>query len=190
MFFLGGREGAAARAAEVMCRAHPGLQVAGVDRPPFGFERDRSECARIDAALTAARPDILLVGLGSPKQEKWADRNSERLGIPVTMGVGITFEYTAGMVQRAPRWMQRVGLEWMFRLAMEPGRLWRRYLLNDPSFSGTCSNSGSAARGNREGARPLSNFGCSRAAGVVLGGPNGRASRRRQVVSFAAVNGS
>ncbi len=134
MFFLGGREGAAAKAAEAMYREHPGLQGVGVYCPPFGFERDTSECARIDAALTAARPDILLVGLGSPKQEKWADRNSERLGIPVTMGVGITFEYAAGMVQRAPRWMQRVGLEWMFRLAMEPGRLWRRYLLHDPKF--------------------------------------------------------
>ena len=93
MFFLGGREGAAAKAAEAMYREHPGLQGVGVYCPPFGFERDTSECARIDAALTAARPDILLVGLGSPKQEKWADRNSERLGIPVTMGVGITFEY-------------------------------------------------------------------------------------------------
>jgi N-acetylglucosaminyldiphosphoundecaprenol N-acetyl-beta-D-mannosaminyltransferase len=134
MFFLGGREGAAAGAAEVMCRAHPGLQVVGVYCPPFGFERSESESARIDAALTSARPDILLIGLGSPKQEKWADRNAARLGIPVAMGVGISFEYTAGMVQRAPVWMQRVGLEWMFRLAMEPARLWRRYLLNDPKF--------------------------------------------------------
>lgn len=134
MFFLGGREGAAARAAEIVCRRHPGLQVVGVHCPPFGFERDPGECARIDAAIAQARPDILLVGLGSPKQEKWAARNSERLAIPVTIGVGITFEYTAGMVRRAPAWMQRVGLEWSYRLAMEPVRLWRRYLVNDPKF--------------------------------------------------------
>jgi N-acetylglucosaminyldiphosphoundecaprenol N-acetyl-beta-D-mannosaminyltransferase len=84
--------------------------------------------------LTESQPDILLLGLGAPKQEKWAARNSPRLGIPVTVGIGITFEYTAGVVRRAPVWMQRVGLEWLFRLLMEPGRLWRRYLLSDPKF--------------------------------------------------------
>jgi len=133
VFFLGGRAGAAARAAEIMCRRYPALQV-GVYCPPFGFERDPVESARIDEALVRARPDILFVGLGAPKQEKWASRNSERLGIPVTIGVGITFEYTAGIVRRAPMWMQRLGLEWSYRLAMEPARLWRRYLLKDPKF--------------------------------------------------------
>jgi len=134
VFFLGGREGAAMRAAEVVRRRYPGLRVVGVYSPPFGFERDHGEGARIDAMLTEARPDLLLLGLGSPKQEKWAARNSSRLGIPVTMGIGITFEYTAGMVRRAPAWMQTVGLEWFFRLLMEPGRLWRRYLVDDPRF--------------------------------------------------------
>jgi N-acetylglucosaminyldiphosphoundecaprenol N-acetyl-beta-D-mannosaminyltransferase len=134
VFFMGGREGAAEAAAERMRRAHPGLQVVGVHSPPFGFESDASEGARIDAILAEARPDVLFLGLGSPKQEKWSARNSERLGIPVTVGVGVTFEYTAGMVRRAPVWMQRVGLEWLFRLCMEPGRLWMRYLVNDPKF--------------------------------------------------------
>lgn len=134
VFFLGGREGAALRAAEIVRRRHPGLQVVGVYSPPLGFERDDAEGARIDAMLTEARPDLLLLGLGSPKQEKWSARNSSRLGIPVTMGIGITFEYTAGMVRRAPVWMQRLGLEWFFRLLMEPSRLWRRYLVDDPRF--------------------------------------------------------
>jgi N-acetylglucosaminyldiphosphoundecaprenol N-acetyl-beta-D-mannosaminyltransferase len=134
VFFMGGREGAAVVAAQLMRLEHPGLQIVGVYSPPFGFERDAAESARIDVMLTEARPDLLLLGLGAPKQEKWAARNSARLGIPVTVGVGITFEYTAGMVQRAPVWMQRVGLEWLFRLLMEPGRLWRRYLINDPKF--------------------------------------------------------
>jgi len=134
VFFMGGRQGAAIAASEVMRRAHPGLQVVGVYAPPFGFERDAAESARIDSMLTEARPDILFLGLGAPKQEKWAARNSSRLGIPITVGIGITFEYTAGVVRRAPVWMQRVGLEWLFRLLMEPGRLWRRYLLSDPKF--------------------------------------------------------
>lgn len=134
VFFMGGREGAAAAAAERMKQEHPKLQIVGLYSPPFGFERDPAETKRIDAMLTEARPDVLLVGLGSPKQEKWAARNSTRLGIPLTMGIGISFEYTAGMVRRAPVWMQRAGLEWLFRLVMEPGRLWRRYLVNDPKF--------------------------------------------------------
>jgi N-acetylglucosaminyldiphosphoundecaprenol N-acetyl-beta-D-mannosaminyltransferase len=134
MFFMGGREGAADAAAGLMRLEYPGLQVVGVYSPPFGFEHDAVENARIDALLTAAKPDLLLVGLGSPKQEKWAARNSLRLGIPVAVGVGVTFEYTAGIVRRAPVWMQRVGLDWLFRLLMEPARLWRRYLLNDPKF--------------------------------------------------------
>jgi N-acetylglucosaminyldiphosphoundecaprenol N-acetyl-beta-D-mannosaminyltransferase len=134
VFFMGGRAGAAAAAAEQVRRDNPGLQVVGVYSPPFGFERDAAESAHIDAMLTEARPDLLLLGLGSPKQEKWAARNAPRLGIPVTIGIGITFEYTAGMVRRAPGWMQRIGLEWLFRLLMEPGRLWKRYLVNDPKF--------------------------------------------------------
>jgi N-acetylglucosaminyldiphosphoundecaprenol N-acetyl-beta-D-mannosaminyltransferase len=134
MFFMGGREGAADAAAGLMRLEYPGLQVVGVYSPPVGFEQDADESARIDALLTEAKPDLLLVGLGSPKQEKWAARNSLRLGIPVAVGVGVTFEYIAGIVRRAPVWMQRVGLEWLFRLFMEPARLWRRYLLNDPKF--------------------------------------------------------
>jgi len=109
VFFMGGREGAAIAASELMRRAHPRLQVVGVYSPPFGFERDAAESARIDAMLTKAQPDLLFLGLGAPKQEKWAARISPRLGIPVTIGIGITFEYTAGMVRRAPAWMQRMG---------------------------------------------------------------------------------
>lgn len=134
LFFMGGREGAAAEAARIMVARNPGLQVAGVLSPPFGFENDEREMAAVKKVLAEARPDILLLGLGSPKQEKWFDRYSRELGIPLTMGVGITFEYTAGMVPRAPRWMQAAGLEWSYRLWKEPRRLWRRYLVKDPGF--------------------------------------------------------
>lgn len=134
VFFMGGREDAAALAAEIVRRRYPGVQVVGTYSPPFGFEHDEPELARIDALLTEARPDLLLLGLGSPKQERWSARSSARLGIPVTIGIGITFEYTAGLVRRAPVWMQRAGLEWLFRLASEPGRLWKRYLVDDPRF--------------------------------------------------------
>lgn len=134
LFFMGGRPGAAQKAADVVRAAHPGVQVVGVYCPPMGFENDEAETARISGLLLESRPHILFLGLGSPKQEKWADRHCARLGIPVTMGIGITFEYTSGIVPRAPSWMQHAGLEWLFRLWKEPRRLWRRYLVNDPGF--------------------------------------------------------
>lgn len=133
MFFLGGRDDAAERAAALMRSRFPGLHI-DTYAPPFGFERDATELARIEARLVAAAPDILMIGLGSPKQERFAAQHAMRLAIPVSMGIGVTFEYTAGMVRRAPVWMQRNGLEWLFRLAMEPTRLWRRYVLRDPQF--------------------------------------------------------
>jgi N-acetylglucosaminyldiphosphoundecaprenol N-acetyl-beta-D-mannosaminyltransferase len=134
LFFLGGRPGAAEGAAEVMRRAHPGIAITGTSCPPFGFEHDPEENARIVEAVRSAAPDILFVGLGSPKQEKWILANRSLLGVPVSIGVGVTFEFVAGMVRRAPLWMQTAGLEWLWRLIMEPRRLWRRYLVEDTRF--------------------------------------------------------
>lgn len=134
LYFLGGRSGAAARAAEVLTERFPGLVVCGVDSPPFGFDRDEAQNHRVVARIRAARPDVLFVGLGAPKQEKWIHRWRLAAGVPVSIGVGVSFEFVAGLVQRAPRWMQRTGLEWAWRLLMEPRRLWRRYLLEDTRF--------------------------------------------------------
>lgn len=134
VFLMGGRPGAAEAAARVLTERHPALRVAGTYCPPFGFERDPAESERALEAVRAAAPDVLFVGLGAPKQEKWMHDHVERAGVPVALGIGVSFELVAGMVRRAPRWMQRTGLEWLFRLGMEPKRLWKRYAVTNPHF--------------------------------------------------------
>ncbi len=134
IFFLGGREGAAVKAKEVMEARYSGTKIVGTYCPPMGFENDEAECQRIFDAVKDAKPDILFVGLGSPKQDRWIEKYHQLLGVPVSMGIGVTFEFIAGMVQRAPKWMQKNGLEWSWRLAMEPRRLWKRYLVDDVQF--------------------------------------------------------
>ena len=134
LFFLGGREGAADKAAEVLTRRYPGLNVAGTYCPSFGFEKDDAENKKIVGLIRAVKPDILFVGLGAPKQEKWIYRHKDQYQVPVSIGIGVSFEFVAGMVKRAPVWMQKAGLEWFWRLMMEPGRLWKRYLIDDMYF--------------------------------------------------------
>lgn len=191
LYFLGGREGAAARAADILAARHPGLTVCGVDSPPLGFEHDHEATRRLVARIRAARPDVLFVGLGAPKQEKWIHRWHEDLGVPVSVGVGVSFEFVAGMVRRAPMWMQRAGLEWAWRLLMEPRRLWRRYLVEDSRFLWLFLRQWVATRGARrsasEGARgALDGVGRRRSMvetagearrGEVGGAPEGRATR-------------
>lgn len=134
VFFLGGREGAARKTAEVLKARHPGLQVAGYYAPPFGFEKDEAENEKVVRMIKEAKPDILFVGLGAPKQEKWIFRYKDEYRVPVSVGIGGSFELIAGVVKRAPVWMQRAGLEWFWRLMMEPRRLWRRYIIEDLVF--------------------------------------------------------
>ncbi len=134
VYFMGAMPGVAERAAEVLMKRYLGLQVVGTYSPSFGFECNERECTLIAQKIREAAPDVLFVGLGSPKQEKWIDRFKEQCRVPVSVMVGISFDYVAGTVKRAPRWMQNVGLEWLWRLAMEPKRLWKRYLVNDPKF--------------------------------------------------------
>lgn len=134
LFFLGGRPGAARMAKERLERKFPSISIVGTHCPPFGFERDARENEKIEAMIRSVSPDILLVGLGAPKQEKWIYRHHKRLDVPVSIGVGASFEFLAGMVKRAPQWMQGTGLEWFWRLMMEPGRLWKRYLIRDMRF--------------------------------------------------------
>lgn len=136
LFFLGGRPGAADAAKAKLLETLKDIKVVGTYAPPFGFEKDEAELQKINRMIKEAKPDILFVGLGAPKQERWIKRYHQELGVPVSMGVGVTFEFIAGIVKRAPKWMQSVGLEWFWRLCMEPGRLWKRYLIDDMQFFG------------------------------------------------------
>lgn len=132
-YFYGGADGVADRLAERMTQRFPGLRVVGTWCPPFRPltpEEDREVCERIDAAA----PDLVWVGLSTPKQERWMAAHRGRLEAPVLLGVGAAFDFHAGLLRQAPAWMQARGLEWLFRLAVEPRRLWRRYLKNNPRF--------------------------------------------------------
>lgn len=134
VFLLGGRPGAADGAASALQARYPGLNVAGTSCPPLGFENDPAESEDVIRTIRAAAPDILFVALGAPKQEYWMQQNCERAGVPVSVGVGGTFEFVAGMVRRAPKWVRNSGLEWLFRTMMEPRRLWKRYAVTNPRF--------------------------------------------------------
>lgn len=134
VFFLGGQPGVADAAARVLTERHPGLVVAGTHCPRMGFERDPAAEAAALAAVRAAGAELVFVGLGSPKQERWIAAHQGQYGPAVSLGVGISFSFVAGHVRRAPLWMRRAGLEWLHRLLMEPRRLWRRYLVNGWGF--------------------------------------------------------
>lgn len=134
VYFLGGRPGAAQMAADRLRTTHPALVVTGIDCPPHGFEVDDALDGAVLARIEQAAPDLLFVGLGAPKQERWIHRHAIQLGGMVCVGIGGSFELVAGMLPRSPGWMQRSGLEWLWRLAQEPGRLGRRYLLGNPRF--------------------------------------------------------
>jgi N-acetylglucosaminyldiphosphoundecaprenol N-acetyl-beta-D-mannosaminyltransferase len=134
LFFLGGREGAALAAKEKLESRFPGIQIVGTYCPSFGFENELEENRTLMRIIKEAQPHVLLVGLGAPKQEKWIYKYYRETGVPVSIGVGVTFEFISGMIKRAPLWMQRVGLEWFWRLIKEPRRLWKRYLIDDPTF--------------------------------------------------------
>lgn len=134
IFLLGGDPGTAEESARVLRERHPELRIAGTACPAFGFERDPEANDRIVAQVRDAGTDILFVALGSPKQEEWIARHRAACGAKLSIGVGISFSFLCGQVSRAPRWMQRVGMEWLHRLAQEPGRLWKRYLWDDAVF--------------------------------------------------------
>ena len=131
LFFLGGAEGVADRAAAKLREAHPGLEV----RTHHGYFDPNSESgARACASVNAYRPHFLLVGMGMPRQELWIHRHRDRLEAGVAMAVGGMFDYVSGSLWRAPRWITDHGLEWVARLAREPRRLAARYLLGNPAF--------------------------------------------------------
>jgi N-acetylglucosaminyldiphosphoundecaprenol N-acetyl-beta-D-mannosaminyltransferase len=130
VFFLGAGPGVAQSTARALQERYPGLRVAGTYTPPLG-EFSAEEQQKIDEAIAAARPDILLVALPTPRQELWNHANARRWNVPVVIGVGAAFDMLSGGIRRAPAWMRRSGLEWLFRLVREPRRLWKRYLVHD-----------------------------------------------------------
>ena len=132
VFFLGGNPGCAEKAAEELCRQAKGLRVSGISCPPVGFENDPHACNALAAQLKTSGADVVFVALGSPKQELFIEQARAALPRAWWIGVGISFSFVAGEVARAPRWMRRIGLEWLHRLCQEPGRLWSRYLLHGP----------------------------------------------------------
>lgn len=135
IYLMGGEPGTADRAGAILAQRYPGLRVAGTDCPPMGFEREPESKQAVIDRVVAAKPDVVYVALGSPKQEQLIDELRHLLPGTWWMGVGISFSFLTGDVQRAPRWMRRTGLEWVHRLAQEPRRLARRYLLEDIPFA-------------------------------------------------------
>ncbi len=136
VFLLGAAPGIADAAARELRSRYRGLRIAGTYAPPFGGDT-AAEDARMTAAIRAAGRCVLFVAFGAPKQDRFISAHLDELDVPVAIGVGGAFDILSGMIRRAPAWMQRAGLEWVWRLAMEPGRLWRRYLIHDVTFLGS-----------------------------------------------------
>jgi N-acetylglucosaminyldiphosphoundecaprenol N-acetyl-beta-D-mannosaminyltransferase len=131
VYLLGAREEVVAACVDSARSQYPELRVAGYRNGYF----KREEEAAVVAEIRAAQPDILFLGFGTPAKEYFMHRHYRDLDVPFVMGVGGTFDVLAGLVKRAPRWMQRSGLEWAFRLAQEPRRMWKRYLVGNTKFA-------------------------------------------------------
>jgi N-acetylglucosaminyldiphosphoundecaprenol N-acetyl-beta-D-mannosaminyltransferase len=130
IFFFGAKEAVLKRVLEVVRRDYPGVQIAGSQD---GYFTAAEELAIVNK-IRLAEPDILLIAFGTPKKELWVKRYLSAMRVPVIHGVGGSFDVMAGVVHRAPLWMQRSGLEWFFRVLQEPGRMWRRYLVTNTLF--------------------------------------------------------
>jgi len=133
VFLLGGRPSSAELTAQVLKQKFPRLEV-DTYCPPIGFEQTEEGIRQVNDVISEAAPDILFVALGAPKQETWIYEQGLRLSVPVSIGVGGTFEIVSGVVPRAPKWIQNVGCEWLYRLCREPRRMWRRYLIGNIEF--------------------------------------------------------
>lgn len=134
IFLLGGNTGVAEKASLILKEKYHGLVVAGYYCPEFGFESDLNECHRIQTLISSSQADILFVGLGAPKQERWIAQYGPGCKVKVAIGIGVSFSLVAGDIRRAPYWMQKNGLEWFWRMLFEPQRLVKRYLIDDTPF--------------------------------------------------------
>ena len=131
MYFLGAAEGVAVKAAENLKKRYPELQVVGTYSPSFGFENKSEEIDFIYQDIREKQPEVLIVGLGCPKQEKFILNHREKLGVPISLGLGASIDFEAGNVKRAPKWMSDHGFEWLYRLIKEPKRMFKSYIVDD-----------------------------------------------------------
>lgn len=131
VFLLGAAEGVAAKAAENLEEKYDGLNIVGTYSPSYGFEKHNEEIIKIIDMINNLKPDILAVGLGAPKQEKFIYKFKDKLNVPISLAIGASIDFEAGNVARAPLWMQKLGLEWLYRLVKEPKRMFKRYLVDD-----------------------------------------------------------
>jgi len=132
-YLYGGNEGVPELLKSKLEEKFPGIKIVGTFSPPFRALSDEED-EKIIKMINNAKPDIVWVGLSTPKQERWMAKHVGRLEAPVLIGVGAAFDFHAGLKKQAPLWMQKSGFEWLFRLSTEPQRLWRRYLRNNPLF--------------------------------------------------------
>lgn len=136
VYLFGGAEGVARKAAENLARTHPRLELVGSSSPRIDMSEPAARRQDILEEIRGTAPDLVLAGLGCPKQELWIHEVAEALRPAVVLGVGASIDFLAGTARRAPRWMSASGLEWLYRLAQEPRRLAGRYLVRDPQFIG------------------------------------------------------
>ena len=136
IFLLGGKEGAAEAAQQNINQKVGRKIIVETYCPPMGFENDPEECAKIIQIINESGANVLAVGVGAPKQEKWIAQHKNKLDhkIKTFFAIGATIDFEAGLTQRAPSWISQAGLEWLYRLLSEPKRLWKRYLIDDPVF--------------------------------------------------------
>ncbi|HLG94207.1 MAG TPA: WecB/TagA/CpsF family glycosyltransferase [candidate division Zixibacteria bacterium] len=134
IFLLGATPPVCRQVMDRLRRENPAIKIAGHYSPPFGFEKCRDELDKIVRALKQAKPDVVFAALGTPKQEKLIFYLRNRVPVKLFLGVGAALDFYSGQKKRAPTWLQKAGLEWVFRLVNEPARLWKRYLVDDPRF--------------------------------------------------------
>ena len=131
IFLLGAAEGVADIAAKNLKNKYENLNIAGTYSPSYGFEKKEDEIYKIIKMINECSPDILAVGLGAPKQEKFLYKYKNKLNVPISLAIGASIDFEAGNISRAPKWMQNSGLEWFYRLCKEPKRMFRRYIIDD-----------------------------------------------------------
>lgn len=134
IYLFGGNNGSAKKTAEILSEENPMLKIAGVSSPMIDMEDNLENKIEI-ARINITKPDVLLIALGNPKQEIWHERYKKYMKVPVSIGIGGTFEFIAGDTSRAPEWMQKHGLEWMYRMMQDPGRLIKRYMIGLFAFN-------------------------------------------------------
>ncbi|HAT4212234.1 WecB/TagA/CpsF family glycosyltransferase [Clostridium perfringens] len=131
IFLLGAAEGIATKAAKNLKEKYEGLNIVGTYSPSYGFEKKDDEIKMIIEIINKVKPDILAVGLGAPKQEKFLYKYKNDLNVPISLAIGASIDFEAGNINRAPKWMQNCGLEWFYRLCKEPKRMFKRYIVDD-----------------------------------------------------------